>query len=225
MAKKHPKTPRPKKDPRKTGSKLMAAVLVLAMALPMGASLIGLGINGIRDLALSAAGLSDDAQWLMELLVGSGCPEKAAKAIAITAQEKDWLPAASVYYIPEDETGTTGSAVMNTDRHMVSAAVQDGGLYAMQVTDQYQNESLLAQAGLDGEQARDAAEWLFDQDAGLLSDAEPDGSGGIVLSLPDGTKTLSGDTGNWVLADYTQKEEDGDGKTEDEQAGGNAEEK
>ncbi len=209
-----PKTKKrgPKPRPKAAGkpaSRLLAVLLVLALVIPMASSLIALGISGVRDLSDAVSGLDGDAAWLRDLLEDSGCPPRAAKSIALRARDEGWLPVFSVYYVPEDATGPDGSAVMVTERHMVSAAVRDGRMYAIQVTDPYQNASLLQQASLDADAAQSAAEFLHGNDAGLLSDADGNGDGTLTLALPDGTFVLSGEDGNWKLD--PRKGDDGTG--------------
>lgn len=202
------KKPAKKASGAKPASRAMAVLLVLLMAVPLGSTAIVAGIEGIRALSDRAAGIEGDAEWLMDLLVEAGCPRDPAKSIALRMRDEGLLPATGVYYIPDGDGTDHGSAVMTTSRHMVSAAVQDGKLYAMQVTDPYQNQSLLANAGMDPETAQDAAEYLHGLDAGLLSRAEKRDDGTYLLSLPDGQAVLSGETGGWSLAYQTEGGQD-----------------
>lgn len=212
MARKRKRAPSPRPEARKgKAPKLLAVLLALAMIVPMASSLIALGISGIRNLADSARGIDGEAAWLRDLLEDAGCPAAAARSIALECQDQDLLPALSVYYVPDDASadGSDGSAVMTTKRHMVSAAVQGGRLVALQVTDPYQNASILKGAGLTDEAARDAADWLYAGDAGLLSYAEKTEDEAMLLRLPDGDFILSGEPGAWILAPREGGGEDG----------------
>lgn len=193
------KKPAKRTSGAKPASRAMAVLLVLLMAVPLGFTAIVAGIEGVRALSDRAAGIEGDAEWLMDLLMDAGCPRDPAKSIALRMRDEDLLPATSIYYIPEGDDPAYGSAVMTTSRHMVSAAVQDGKLYAIQVTDPYQNQSLLVNAGMDPETAWSAAEYLHGLDAGLLSQTGKQDDGTYLLSLPDGQAVLSGGAGDWSL--------------------------
>ena len=182
---------------RKPASRIMAAVLAILIVAGAGSALLYPAASGISDLKDRFARLSPDAEDLMILLLDMGCPEKAARSAALRAQEQGLLPALSAYYVSQG--ASSGSAVISADRHMASAAVQDGRLYRFQITDPYQNAYLLAAAGMPDADADSAAAWLWEEDAGVISSVEAVAPGEWELGLPDGTFVLSGTAPDWIL--------------------------
>lgn len=179
--------------------RILACFLAAALVVPLCASLFGLVGTGLSRARDALSDMSDDAVALRDLLADSSCPPGAARSIALACQREGWLPALGCYYLPED--GSSGSAVVTTDRHMVSAAVADGRMARIEVTDPYQNASVLEGAGMGPDDAKSAAAWLHAADYGLLSDAARS-ENGFEVTLPDGRALLSGTSPDWTL-DWT----------------------